>query len=65
MKKEGVDPAALAEAIAGLRIPYLHWLLLGFITLGLVSAAQEKWGEEAIPGRRWMTRLERSACPRH
>jgi len=41
--------------IAGLRIPYLHWLLLGFVTLGLVSAAQERWGAAAIPGRRWMT----------
>ena len=47
--------AARWATIAGLRIPYLHWLLLGFVTLGLVSAAQEKWGEEAIPGRRWMT----------
>lgn len=41
--------------IAGLRIPYLHWLLLGFVTLGLVCAAQERWGEAAVPGRRWMT----------
>ena len=47
--------AARCATIAGLRIPYLHWLLLGFVTLGLVSAAQEKWGEEAIPGRHWMT----------
>jgi hypothetical protein len=47
--------AARWATIAGLRIPYLHWLLLGFVTLGLVSAAQEKWGEAAIPGRRWMT----------
>lgn len=40
--------------IAGLRIPYLHWLLLGFVTLGLLTAAQERWGETAVPGWRWM-----------
>lgn len=39
----------------GLRVPFLHWQLLGFMTLGLVTAAQEKWGRESIPGRRWMT----------
>lgn len=49
-----IPSAARWATIAGLRIPYLHWLLLGFVTLGLVSAAQEKWGEEAIHGRRWM-----------
>ncbi|MBK9053397.1 MAG: hypothetical protein IPL78_21595 [Chloroflexi bacterium] len=26
-----------------LRISYLHWLLLGFVTLGLVAAANETW----------------------
>ena len=26
-----------------LRIPYLHWLLLGFVTLGLFAAAEERW----------------------
>lgn len=35
-----------------MRIPYLHWLLLGFITLGLFAAAEERWG---IAGRRAMT----------
>jgi len=35
-----------------LRIPYLHWLLLGFVTLGLFAAAEERWG---ISGRRAMT----------
>ena len=50
-----IPSAARWATIAGLRIPYLHWLLLGFVTLGLVSVAQEKWGEAAIPGRRWMT----------
>jgi len=38
----------------GLRIPYLHWLLLGFVTLGLVEAAAQTWGKAAAPGRRWL-----------
>jgi hypothetical protein len=38
---------------AGLRIPYLHWLLLGFATLGLVAAAEQRWGRQMAPGRRW------------
>lgn len=38
--------------IVRLRVPYLHWLLLGFATLGLVAAAERLWG---VPGRRWMT----------
>jgi hypothetical protein len=50
-----IPSAARWATIAGLRIPYLHWLLLGFVTLGLVSAAQERWGAAAIPGRRWLT----------
>ena len=40
--------------IAGLRIPYLHWLLLGFVSLGLLTAAQECWGDDKIPGWGWM-----------
>lgn len=37
---------------ARLRVPYLHWLLLGFVTLGLFAAAERLWG---IGGRRGMT----------
>jgi hypothetical protein len=37
-----------------LRIFYLHSLLLGFITLGLVVAAREIWGRAAVPGQRWL-----------
>ncbi len=44
--------AAWAEG-AGLRIPYLHWLLLGFVTLGLIEAAAQTWGQAAAPARRW------------
>ena len=38
----------------GLRIFYLHVLLLGFVTLGLVVAAREVWGRAAVPGQRWL-----------
>jgi len=38
----------------GLRIFYLHTLLLGFVTLGLVAAAREAWGRAAAPGQRWL-----------
>lgn len=40
--------------IAGLRVPYLHWLLLGFVTLGLVTAAAELWGNTAVPYWGWL-----------
>jgi hypothetical protein len=39
----------------GLRILYLHILLLGFVTLGLLAAAQDVWGAELVRGKRWMT----------
>jgi hypothetical protein len=35
---------------AGLRIPYLHVLLLGGATLGLWAAARSAWGGSATPG---------------
>ncbi len=38
----------------GLRILYLHLLLLGFVTLGIVVAAREAWGPAAVPGQRWL-----------
>lgn len=38
---------------AGLRIPYLHWLLLGFVSIGLVVAAGEVWGWRFVRGWRW------------
>ncbi len=45
--------AQWAEAMR-LRIPYLHWLLLGFATLGLLAAAEARWGARRAPGRRWL-----------
>jgi hypothetical protein len=38
-----------------LRVSYLHWLLLGFVTLGLVVAAQATWGRAFVRGRMWFT----------
>lgn len=38
-----------------LRVSYLHWLLLGFITLGLLAAAADRWGRQLVPGRRWFS----------
>ncbi len=38
---------------AGLRIPYLHWLLLGFVSIGLVVAAGQVWGWRFVRGWRW------------
>lgn len=33
----------------GLRISYLHWLLLGGVTVGLFAAARRNWGSDAAP----------------
>jgi hypothetical protein len=38
-------------AAMGLRVSYLHWLLLGFISLGLLAAAADLWGDWAVYGR--------------
>lgn len=46
---------ALWAERAGLRISYLHWLLLGFVTLGVIAAARDGWGPALVAGRRWMT----------
>jgi hypothetical protein len=46
--------AALWGQQNGLRVLYLHLLLLGFVTLGLFAAAREAWGREAVPGQRWL-----------
>ena len=39
-------------AVPAFRILYLHLMLLGFVTLGLVAAAHASWGGRAVPGRR-------------
>lgn len=38
-----------------LRISYLHWLLLGFVTLGLVAAANEAWPFHPLKSWRALT----------
>lgn len=38
----------------GLRISYLHWLLLGGVTVGLLAGARACWGREAAPFWRLM-----------
>lgn len=45
-----VPAIALWTDRALLRVSYLHWLLLGFITLGLAAAAQTMWGRKFIRG---------------
>lgn len=40
--------AAWGESL-GLRVFYLHVLLLGVVTLGLLAAARQAWGRKALP----------------
>lgn len=53
----GLAVPAVAEWAYGanLRILYLHVLLLGVVTLGLLAAARCRWGWSAVPGRRYVT----------
>ncbi len=51
----GIAPLAAWGQDAGLRIPYLHVLFLGFVSLGLVAAAKTIWGREAVRASAWMT----------
>ncbi|MEZ4594977.1 MAG: hypothetical protein R3D55_28120 [Chloroflexota bacterium] len=48
-----VPPAARWAEQAGLRISYLHWLLLGFISLSIVATAQAEWA--SVKGKRLFT----------
>jgi hypothetical protein len=49
-----IPAAALWAQRNGLRVLYLHTLLLGFVTLGLVVAAREVWGRLAVRGQSWL-----------
>lgn len=49
-----IPPVARWGLDAGLRIPYLHVLLLGVVTLGLLAAAGSTWGAATVPGRSWV-----------
>src|SRR5690606_5523483 len=48
----GTLPGAAWTAVPSLRILYLHLMLLGFVTLGLVAAARAVWGAGATRGHR-------------
>lgn len=45
-----VPPLAVWAERAGLRIVYLHWVLLGFVTLSLLAAARTAWGARVFRG---------------
>lgn len=45
-----LSPDVLWTGDAGLRILYLHLMLLGFVSLGLVAAARSAWGTRAVAG---------------
>lgn len=51
-----VLPGMWLPAIPGMRILYLHLMLLGFVTLGLVVSAESVWGRSVTTGRVWMSR---------
>lgn len=56
VKLVGFVPDGFRWAIQmGLRIPYLHWLLLGWVTVGLFAAAVEAWGDRAAPALGWLS----------
>ncbi len=50
----GIPALAAWGQDAGLRILYLHVLLLGFVSLGMVAAAKTIWGQESVRGGAWM-----------
>lgn len=50
-----IPPVAGWGLRAGLRIPYLHLVLLGVVTLGLLAASGSVWGRPAVPGWRWVS----------
>lgn len=47
-----LTPVARWGETAGLRIVFLHLLLLGFVSTGLVAGAHRVWGRTAVQGRR-------------
>lgn len=49
-----IVPGVWWADMQGLRIFYLHLMLLGFVTLGLVAAASRVWGSSATRGLGWL-----------
>ena len=50
----GVGGAEELVQQRGLRILYLHVLLLGGVTPGLLAAAADRWGRKSVRGIRWI-----------
>ena len=50
-----IPPIATWAERALLRVSYLHWVLLGFVTLSLVAIAAHAWGKRAVPHVGWLT----------
>lgn len=48
-----IPPLAIWAERSLLRVSYLHWLLLGFISAGLIVVVEDVWGKDWIPARRW------------
>lgn len=46
-----VAPGLAWASAPGLRVLYLHLMLLGFVTLALMAAAEGTWGRSAVRGR--------------
>ncbi len=47
-------PGIWMSDVHGLRILYLHLMLLGFVSLGLIAAATQRWRPESRSARRAM-----------
>lgn len=48
-----LPPVARWAELNALRVPYLHWLLLGFVTVGLLTAVPTAWGTAKVTYQRW------------
>lgn len=47
-------PGLWLADVHGMRILYLHLMLLGFVSLGLIAAAGHEWGRDTTRGCGWM-----------
>lgn len=50
-----IPPVAQWALQHGVRILFLHWLLLGFTSLSVMTIAEEIWGSQFVWGRKWFT----------
>lgn len=49
----GILPGIWWSDLRGMRILYLHLMLLGFVSLGLAAAAENSWGRAVTRGIAW------------